>query len=344
MIFFRKLRQSKISNMVKLFRTKPDQEERKFYIPHLRKGLLMLTTTSACLWYNSYTSPTSGRRRLDLFSPKLRESSSKVLLAMFIFLLHDQKEGLEEEGVSYKERLTKLMLEHFLKRNQMVDKSGPEYHRVARIADRLTQRNLEMELHPPQFHITAGRSVNAFSLARHIVLTKGTLDMWTDNQLAFIIGHEMAHHALDHHMENLSWLCVEMVVGLMVVLHAIIRRVLVVAILWILLKPIRFIVSYPERRKGEFEADDLGMEMMARACYDVREIVLFWQVVQSIDPTSTSNMAMMSDHPSHTERKDRMVERMEKMVTLRKEAGCDDLEEDLDFEMFLRDIGTRVDV
>ena len=190
----------------------------------------MLATTSSCLWYNSYTCPTSGRRRFDLFSPQFRESSSRVLLAMFLYLL-DQQEMVDEEGVSYKERLTKLMLKHFLKRNQMVDKYGPEYHRVARIADRLVQSNLEMELNPPEFHITAGRSVNAFSSARHIVLTKGTLDMWTDNQLAFIIGHEMAHHALDHHMENLSWLCVEMVVGLMVVLHAIIRRVLIVAIL-----------------------------------------------------------------------------------------------------------------
>ena len=77
----------------------------------------------------------------------------------------------------------------------------------------------------------------------------------------------------------------------MVVLHAIIRRVLIVAILFVLFGPIKFIVSYPARRKGELEADDLGMEMMARACYDVREVIMFWQVLESIDPTSTSMMA-----------------------------------------------------
>ena len=66
-------------------------------------------------------------------------------------------------------------------------------------------------------------------------------------------------------------------------------------------------------------------------------------MVQSIDPTNTSMMAMMSDHPSHTERKDRIVEKMEKMVALRKDAGCDDLDEDIGLEMIMSDIGSWID-
>ena len=88
----------------------------------------MLATTSSCLWYNSYTCPSSSRRRLDLFSPQFRESSSKVLLAMVLCLL-DQQEIMDKKGVSYKERLTKVMLEHFMKRNKLVSKSGPEFQR-----------------------------------------------------------------------------------------------------------------------------------------------------------------------------------------------------------------------
>ena len=220
-------------------------------------------------------------------------------------------------------------MEIFLDEKKMVEKKSHEYHRITRIADRLMQSNLEMKLDPPEFHITTGKSLQAFSLARHIILSKGTLDMWTDDQLAFIIGHEMSHHALDHHMENMSWLCVEMVVTVMVIINVIRRRVFMLAIIWIFFKPFKLLVSYPMRRMGELEADDLGMEMMSRACFDLREVVMFWQVIEFFKPMGRGMMAMVSDHPSHMQRKERMLERLQEMVALRNEAGCQDLDDDI---------------
>ena len=297
---------------------------RMFTKPNWKRGMLALTITSACLWYNSSSCPISGRRRLDLFSPQFRDSSFRVLST----ILEDQKEMVDEEATCSKERVINLMFEEILEIHSHVPKPHPEYQRVARIANRLVQSNMEMELDIPVFHIITDTSIQmAFSLARHICITTGTLDSWADDQLAMIIGHEMAHHALDHTAESLSMICVEMVLGIMVILYAIIiKRVLVVAILWFLLRPFKFLVIYPLKQQKELEADDLGMELMARACYDVRETIELWQL------STQKNGLMVSDHPSERERKERMLRRMEKMLEIRREAGCHDLDEGDDLE------------
>ena len=179
-----------------------------------RNGVLVLTTTSTCLWFNSHSCPITGTRRLDFFSnQELRERSCKVLLETF-----EEREHVEvakkELGISYKEMLTQVMVEEFIQKedDELVPKSDSQYSRVAMIADRLVQSNEMMDLEYPEFHIVANKHINAFSIARHIIITMGTLNRWNDSQVAFIIGHEMAHHVLDHHLEGLSFFCLDVVV------------------------------------------------------------------------------------------------------------------------------------
>ena len=61
-------------------------------------------------------------------------------------------------------------------------------------------------------------------------MSKGTLDMLTDSQLAHLIAHEISHHVLDHHVESVSWLLVEFVVTLIVLFYIIRKRVLLLAL------------------------------------------------------------------------------------------------------------------
>ena len=330
MIIFRKINQT-INSSTKLFRTKlTEPGDSKTVFSKWKRGLVVLTTTSTWLWVNSSVSPTTGRRQLDMFSSKARESGSKILFSVLSFFIQEQQEMVDMEGTNYKERLPNLMIDTMLQKNRLMMNSDKEYLRATRIANSLMQSNLEMKLHSPRFHITSGSSLQAFSLARNIILSKGTLEKWNDSQLAFIIGHEMSHHVLDHHVENLSWLCVEMLVTIMVFVYIIKRRMLMLALGWIFLKPFRLMISYPMRRLGEVEADDLGMEMMSMACYDMREVIKFWQMLEFFSPMGKGVLAMVSDHPSHMQRMERMQERMEEMVTLRKEAGCGDLENSME--------------
>ena len=294
--------------------------------------MAMLATFSTWLFYNSSISPITGRRRLDMFSPELREKSSKILFSMLSFLMEKNQEVFDKDKIPYKAKLTELMMESMLEKT-MVTESDNQYKRVVNIASILIQNNEEIKLNPPKFHITQRKSLQAFSLGRHVILSKGTLDMWTDTQLAFIIAHEISHNVLDHHVENLSLLLVELVVSIMVVFHCIRRRVLLLALFWLVVRPFKLLVSYPVRRMGEVEADDLGMEMMCRACFDIREVIMFWQVLEYINPMGRRILHLISDHPSHIDRLERMLQRMDEMLALRKNAGCEDLEKFLELEM-----------
>ena len=106
--------------MTKLLRTKPEVQKAKSYLINWKRGLVGLTTTSTWLWYNSSICPTSGKRKLDMFRPQLRENSSKALFSMLSYLVEDHQEMVDKDGISYKEKLTKLTMEIFLDEKKMV--------------------------------------------------------------------------------------------------------------------------------------------------------------------------------------------------------------------------------
>merc|ERR1712142_348856 len=265
---------------LKHFRTKSFNEDVKTptfpAFTKWKRGLVAFAATSSWLLYNTSISPINGRRKLDMFSPQLRESSSKILFSVLSFLMHGSQEVVDMDSISYKDKLTNLMMDTMLENREVSEESDKLFSRVANIADVLMLYNKQLILEPPKFHIMNGKSLTAFSLGNHVVLSKGTLEKWTDTQLAFIIAHEISHHLLDHHVENLSWLLVEFMVTLIVLFYIIRKRVIFLGLFWVLFRPFRLIVSYPVRRVGEFEADDLGVEMLSRACIDIREVIMFW--------------------------------------------------------------------
>ena len=139
------------------------------------------------------------------------------------------------------------------------------------------------------------------------VLPEQSLHMWTDSQLAFIIGHEMGHHILDHHMETFSWLVVEMMTGAAFIFLS--PRRLLTALIWFLIKPFRLLITFPIKRRGEFEADEVGLEMMIKAGYNPDQVLLFWDTLETINP-SLPGLQFLADHPTHQERKLRTVKIM----------------------------------
>ena len=276
-------------------------------------------TTSACLWYNRSICPVSGERKLDFFSHDLREAFSKMCLSA---LDEDQEMMVDKEDNSNMARLTTYIVKNSFEDEKILLHNDPAYDKLTRIADMLVQSNPSMKLDTAQFYITTGQSStsSATSFANHIILHENILKK-NEDQLAFIIGHEMAHHALDHHSQRLSWICVEILVIVMLMLT--IRRVLVLAILWILFDPFKMTVINPWTHQKELDADDLGMEMMARACFDVSEVLTYWEWNEMNNPSVNSKL---STHPSHSERKERVAEKMEKMKEIRNEVGCFDFD------------------
>ena len=66
-------------------------------------------------------------------------------------------------------------------------------------------------------------------------------------------------------------------------------------------------MTYPIKRQGEFEADDIGFTMMSKAGYDQREALSFWDKLERLNP-SIRGFQYFRDHPNHVERKSRMEE------------------------------------
>lgn len=140
------------------------------------------------------------------------------------------------------------------------------------------------------------------------MISESSLQLWTDDQLAFIVGHEMAHHLLDHHMENFSWFLVELLASAIVILVSS-RRLLVAAGL-LLLKPFRILLANPIRRRGEFLADDIGLDLMVKAGYDPKEALQFWDNINQISPDLPKLFQFLKDHPSHADRKVRLEQKI----------------------------------
>lgn len=56
----------------------------------------------------------------------------------------------------------------------------------------------------------------------------------------------------------------------------------------------------PFSRKCENEADSIGMQLMALACFDPKEAIEVWKRMESVDEVGIPQFA--STHPSHKNR------------------------------------------
>ena len=258
------------------------------------------------LWYNSEIDQLSGRRKLNILSEKNRENAAIIILQTFVSpVIVQHPDQLEKyQNQSNKERLIDAVMAVHLE-GKHVHFNHPGYKRLAKISERLKASNPDMILDRPIFHLSHEGLFDAYSMANHVVVSVKTLDLWTDDQMAFIIAHEISHHLLDHHMENVSWMMVEIVATLGLFITA--PSKILFAVGWILLKPFKILVTYPIKRQGEFEADHVGFEMMSKAGYNQTEALNFWDKLERLNP-SISGFQYFRDHPNHVDRKLRMEE------------------------------------
>ena len=71
----------------------------------------------------------------------------------------------------------------------------------------------------------------------------------------------------------------------------------------------------PYSRELEAEADDIGMYLAARACFDVRRIPEFWQRLKEDDENDIwETLEMLSTHPSNSNRVSEFEKNIPKVV------------------------------
>ncbi|BET67049.1 M48 family metallopeptidase [Opitutales bacterium ASA1] len=138
-----------------------------------------------------------------------------------------------------------------------------------------------------------------------------------DHQLAVVVGHEIAHVTARHGAERMSQQLV--IAGLGVGLDAALRD-----------KPAETrnlaLLAYgagatvgatlPFSRRGESEADEIGLIYSAKSGYDPREAIVFWTAMKEASADANKPPEWLSTHPSDDTRIKRLHELMPKMLEL----------------------------
>lgn len=179
-----------------------------------------------------------------------------------------------------------------------------------RLADATGKTDYEWEFRL----LDAPEIVNAFCLpGGKVAVFSGILPITeSDDGLAVVLGHEAAHATLEHGNERMSQPTLKRIIGLPVTIGAGVwgaispgsRRVVMGAF------GIGSLVGelLPYSQEHEFEADQVGLEYMRKAGFDVEEAPKFWQ--RMIDATGVQKSDALSTHPDAEKR----IKRLEELI------------------------------
>ncbi|KAL1254529.1 hypothetical protein QQF64_016758 [Cirrhinus molitorella] len=251
---------------------------------------------------------------------------------------------LDESPITGRTRLLVFNRENFMElaqftaegyieefKDSLIAPSDPRHQAVEQVVRILAKRNqdiAEISSVPWTVHVVDGPTINAFVLPNgEVFVFTGMLEAVADiHQLAFILGHEMAHALIGHAAEQASLSHVVELFSLILLtaIWAICPRdSLAVLGQWIQGKLVQFLFDRPFSRKLEAEADQVGLQLAAKACADVRAGPVFWQQMEIYDqlrgePTIPE---WLSTHPSHQNR----VRQLDRLVpeALELRASCD---------------------
>lgn len=149
-----------------------------------------------------------------------------------------------------------------------------------------------------QIHVINSDQVNAWCMpGGKMAVYTGLINKTkaTDDELAAVIGHEMAHALREHAREQMSQ---QMATNLGLSVLSAMTGSALVNDLGGTLTEVMF--ELPNSRTHEMEADRLGVELAARAGYDPRAAITLWQKMDALSGSGTPEF--LSTHPSPASR------------------------------------------
>jgi predicted Zn-dependent protease len=130
----------------------------------------------------------------------------------------------------------------------------------------------------------------------------------SDDELAQVMGHEISHALANHTAERMS---VAMATSAGVAVAGILSDNSVAA-MGVAAAAAQLAVQLPNSRTSESEADEIGIELAAKAGYDPRAAVTLWQKMGAASGEGPPQF--MSTHPAPENRQQRLGELVPEMT------------------------------
>ena len=177
--------------------------------------------------------------------------------------------------------------------------NNAQLQRLRAIAQRLVPHTPQWNERAPgwkwEVNLIGSKQINAFVMpGGKIVFYTGILDQLqlTDDEIAMVMGHEMAHALREHARERLAK---SQVTGMGLSLGAQLLGLGDMGNLAANLGTELLTLQYS--RSDESEADLVGLEIAARAGYDPKAAITLWQKMAKATGDK-GGMAFLSSHPS----------------------------------------------
>ncbi len=244
-------------------------------ILHIMMLSLLSFTMSACL----STTPYTHRKQLVLFSPQ-----QEIQMGY-----QSARQILQKEPISRDPQL-----------NAMVRRVGRN------IADAADQPNYQW-----QFFVIDKDIPNAFCLpGGKVFVYKGLFRVvQNEDQLAVVLGHEVAHAIARHGAERMSMIQLGRL-GERIAEQTISGGKYAGAIRKAYGATEGIGLVLPFSRKFEYEADEIGLYLMTKAGYDPREAIPFWENMMRLSQGRRKPPEFLSTHPADIHR----IQRLKKLI------------------------------
>jgi predicted Zn-dependent protease len=184
----------------------------------------------------------------------------------------------------------------------ILDKTSTEAARVQAIADRLIAQAPTFRPDAAQWqwevNLIKSDDLNAnCGPGGKIIVYTGLIDklQLTDDELAAVMGHEIAHALREHGREALS-----KSYGLNIAQQVAIAAGAPASIVEVGNNGVNLLMTLPNSRTNENEADLIGLELAARAGYNPNAAITLWEKMSKADEGAPPEF--LSTHPSSSSR------------------------------------------
>jgi predicted Zn-dependent protease len=228
----------------------------------------------------------------------------------------------EERAISASKQAYVEMLKPYEQQGK-IDNDPALKDRVYKITGRLIAQAIKMRPETKDWEwsikiIDEPKTVNAWAMAGgKMALYTGLVIQLkaTDDELAQVLGHEIAHALANHSAEKMS-VAMASSVGVVAVGVAADRKGLALtgAALAAALA-----IQKPNSRAAESEADRIGIELAAKAGYDPRAAITLWQKMAQVGGKGPPEF--LSTHPSPANREKKLSEYVPEMMPYYEQKG-----------------------